>query len=223
LIPAPAGAAAQLAHSLNAMTADLLLRDTLDLKKGEWLLQNAANSNVGRYVIALAKLRGYKTANVVRRAGQAAGLTALGADVVVVDGPGLAEELVRATGGAEIGYGVDAVAGDATGRLAECLADGGTIFTYGLMSGEPCLVQPRILFQKDLRLRGYYMGRPLRKRTPEAQRNLFTDLVSLMADGTLVAEIAGTYPLRDVRSAVRHAAKTGAERVGKVLMAPNLD
>ena len=222
LIPAPKGAAAQLAHSLNAMTADLLLRDTLDLKNGEWLLQNAANSNVGRYVVSLAKLRGYKTANVVRRAAQADGLTALGADVVVVDGPDLAEDVARVTGGADIRFGIDAVAGKATGRPAECLADGGTIFTYGLMSGEPCQIQPRILFQKDLRLRGYYMGRPLRTRSPEAQRDLFADLAALMADGTLVAEIAGTYPLRDVRSAARHAAMSGADRVGKVLVAPSL-
>ena len=40
----------------------------VDLDAGEWVIQNAANSGVGSYLIALAKMRGLKTVNVVRRA-----------------------------------------------------------------------------------------------------------------------------------------------------------
>src|SRR5260370_18884840 len=51
----------------NPPTAALLLSEYVDLKPGEWVVQNAANSGVGRWVIAFAKKRGLKTVNIVRR------------------------------------------------------------------------------------------------------------------------------------------------------------
>jgi NADPH-dependent curcumin reductase CurA len=44
--------------AINPPTAALLLSEYVDLKPGEWVLQNAANSGVGRWVIAFAKTRG---------------------------------------------------------------------------------------------------------------------------------------------------------------------
>ena len=52
---------------INPPTASLLLSDFVDLKSGDWVVQNAANSGVGRWVIAIAKTRGLKTVNIVRR------------------------------------------------------------------------------------------------------------------------------------------------------------
>src|SRR5260370_9891351 len=52
---------------INPPTAALLLSEYVDLKPGEWVVQNAANSGVGRWVIAFAKTRGLKTVNIVRR------------------------------------------------------------------------------------------------------------------------------------------------------------
>src|SRR5438132_2688984 len=70
LIAVPAGIepvhAAML--KINPMTAWRLLHDYVDLKKGDWLIQNAANSAAGRAVIQIARDLGYKTVNVVRRA-----------------------------------------------------------------------------------------------------------------------------------------------------------
>jgi NADPH:quinone reductase-like Zn-dependent oxidoreductase len=43
---------------INPATVYLLLTEYVQLKPGEWLLQNAANSSVGRAVIAIAKARG---------------------------------------------------------------------------------------------------------------------------------------------------------------------
>ncbi|PYJ48222.1 MAG: alcohol dehydrogenase, partial [Verrucomicrobia bacterium] len=51
---------------INPMTAWRLLHDYVDLKKGDWLIQNAANSAAGHAVIQIARELGYKTVNVVR-------------------------------------------------------------------------------------------------------------------------------------------------------------
>jgi len=53
---------------INPPTASLLLDQAPDLKPGDWVVQNAANSGVGRSVVAIAKARGLKTINLVRRA-----------------------------------------------------------------------------------------------------------------------------------------------------------
>src|SRR6267378_3162215 len=52
---------------INPPSAALLLSEYVDLKPGEWVVQNAANSGVGRWVIVFAKKRGLKTVNIVRR------------------------------------------------------------------------------------------------------------------------------------------------------------
>jgi trans-2-enoyl-CoA reductase len=52
--------------SVNPFTADRMLLDFVDLKKGDWVVQNGANSGVGQNVIQLARIRGFKTVNVIR-------------------------------------------------------------------------------------------------------------------------------------------------------------
>src|SRR6266849_5303278 len=76
---------------INPPTALLMLRDIVELKPGEWVIQNVANSAVGRLLIRLARARGLKTMNVVRRDSLFGELKALGADACAVDGPSLAE------------------------------------------------------------------------------------------------------------------------------------
>ena len=52
---------------VNPATAMFMLERYVNLKPGDWVIQNAANSAVGRYIIQLAKTKGVKTLNVVRR------------------------------------------------------------------------------------------------------------------------------------------------------------
>jgi hypothetical protein len=85
---------------INPLTAWRLLHDYVDLQKGDWLIQNAANSAAGRDVIQIAHELGYKTVNVVRRAELIDELRAEGGDVVLVDGEGLRDEVKSATSGA---------------------------------------------------------------------------------------------------------------------------
>jgi NADPH2:quinone reductase len=51
----------------NPLTALLLVTDELDVRPGEWLLQTAAGSTVGKLVVQLGTHFGFKTMNVVRR------------------------------------------------------------------------------------------------------------------------------------------------------------
>jgi NADPH:quinone reductase-like Zn-dependent oxidoreductase len=219
-LPAPEGDAVQLSLAMvNGGTAAVLLEDYVPLEPGEWLIQNAANSNCGRYLIKLASLKGVKTVNVVRRAAVIPELRALGADVVLEDGPDLAARVAAAVGGAPIRFGIDAVAGDATQRIAECLAFGGTVASYGSMTNRRCELDFYLMFMQDLKLIGVSFARQLALRhTREEIRAIYLRIADLTARGVLLAKIAGVYPLERVVEACERAALTGADRDGKVIL-----
>ena len=225
VMPAPEGDAAQLSLMLvNGMTAVILLEDFATLKPGDWLLQNGANSNCGRYIITLAKERGLKTCNIVRRADVADELKAAGADAVVIDSDNaqiLADRVSAATGKADIKLGLDMVAGAAAGRIARCLASGGIVVNYGVMSGEPSQIPFHELFGKEIMFTGMSTGRGMAKRNMPELRRIYAKLAAMIAGGQLRAAIAGTYTLDRATDAFRHAAQTGAARDGKIVLLPN--
>ena len=224
-LPAPEGDAAQLAlTAINGLTAVVLLEDFGTFAPGDWILQNGANSNCGRYLIVLAKERGLRTVNVVRRPEMVAELTALGADAVVLDCEDekeLKRRVDAATGGATLPVGIDMVAGTATNRIAHCVATNGTVVNYGYISGEMCQVHFRELFWRNIKLVGMSTGRGLAILSQETIRALQADLAAKIADGRLHAAIAATYPLAQYAQAFAHALRTGSDREGKVILLPN--
>src|SRR5260370_5681278 len=86
--------------SINPPAAALLLEEFVSLKPGDWIVQNAANSGVGRAVIVFAKQKGVRTINIVRRSELVDELKETGADIVLLAGPNTAAEATRAPGGA---------------------------------------------------------------------------------------------------------------------------
>lgn len=220
-LPAPdQGDAIQLSLlTVNGPTAEVLLEDFADLKSGDWLIQNAANSSCGRYLIRLARLKGVRTVNVVRRPEMVEELRELDGDVVLVDGPDLAQRVAAAVGGAPVKLGIDAVAGPATQRIAECLAPGSTVASYGSMTNTRCEIDFYLMFRNDIRLVGVAFVRQFQvKRTPQQVRAMYARLADLMARGELVAKIAGVYSLDQVVEACARAARTGSDRDGKVIL-----
>ena len=150
---------------INPMTAWRLLHDYVDLKSGDWLIQNAANSAAGRAVIQIARELGFKTVNVVRREELIDELRAEGGDVVLVDGENLRDEVKDATtSDAPIRLGLNAVGGSSALRLANCLAPESTMVTFGAMSLQPLKIPNGLLIFKDLRFRGIWINKWVRQR-----------------------------------------------------------
>ena len=218
LIRAPEGDGVQLSLMVNAFTADLALRDLAPLKPGDWFVQNSANSNVGRILIALAARRGIKTLNIVRRASLVDELKAIGATEVIVEGDRMMQAAADATRGAPLMIGLDGIAGAATGQLAEILSNGATVANFGLMSGRPCEMPSWVLHYKRTKLIGYYAGHNFFQRTVDEQRALIEELAALIADGTLQTKICKTYRFEEYRQAVEHAEDEGAARDGKIVL-----
>jgi trans-2-enoyl-CoA reductase len=200
---------------INPLTAWRLLHDYVDLQRGDWLIQNAANSAAGRDVIQIAHELGYKTVNVVRRAELIDELRAEGGDVVLVDGDNLRDEVKRATGGASIRLGLNSVGGDSALRLANCLAAGGTLVSFGAMSLQPLKIPTGLLIFKDLRFRGIWINKWYDNATPSERTETFGALFNMAKRGLLKTKVEKAYPLSEVKAAVAHAAQ--GKRDGKIV------
>jgi trans-2-enoyl-CoA reductase len=200
---------------INPMTAWRLLHDYVDLKKGDWLIQNAANSAAGRAVIQIAHELDHKTVNVVRRQEVIDELRAEGGDVVLIDGENLRDEVKTATNGAQIRLGLNAVGGDSALRLANCLAPASTMVTYGAMSLQPLKIPNGLLIFKDLRFRGIWINKWYDNATKQERMEAFEPLFGMAKRGLLKTKVEKAYPLTDAKAAVTHAAQ--GKRSGKII------
>lgn len=213
----PNGDAHQYAMGIaNPATALLMLREIVPVDMGQWVIQNAANSSVGQYLIQHAKRLGIRTINVVRRDGLAEKLHNLGADVVLTDGPELVKQVKQATGGAHILLAIDAVAGAASGRLAACLSRGGVMVNYGALSGENVQAPPFQLIGSGITVRGFWLATSPSLAKPEGRGKVFGEIIPLIASGMMRANVEATYPLEHAAEALAHAAR--GEREGKILL-----
>lgn len=202
---------------VNPPTAWLMLHEFVSPKPGSWVIQNAANSGVGHCLIRFAREAGTKSVNVVRRAELVEPLRAFGGDVVLTDGPDLDARVRAAIGDGGLPLAIDAVGGSATQRLARCVQDGGTVVNYGLLSGEPCMMDGREIVFRNVSLRGFWLRRWFMVTPALEIAAMYRKLAGKIAAGTLKVEVEAVYPIRQITQAVAHAARSG--RSGKILMA----
>ena len=200
---------------INPMTAWRMLHDYVQLQKGDWLIQNAANSAAGRAVIQIAHELGYKTVNVVRRAELIEELRGEGGDIVLLDGENLRDEVKTATSGSAIRLALNAVGGDSALRLANCLAPGSTMVTYGAMSLQPLKIPNGLLIFKDLRLRGIWINKWYDNATKQERMEAFEALFGMAKRGLLKTKVENAYPLTEAKVAVTRAGE--GKRSGKII------
>lgn len=201
------------AIKVNPATAWLLLGSIVDLKPGDWFLHNAANSAVGRAVISIARSRGIRMLNVVRREEAVDELKAIGAEIVLLDGDDLPARVTEATGGVGVRLAADAVGGVATNRLASCLLPGGVLVIYGAMSGEVAQLNPGLAVFQNITLRGFWLTRYLMSTERKDLVRLYGELERLVEDGVLASTVDSVFTPEQIKSAVKRAGETSDGKV----------
>lgn len=201
--------------SVNPPTAWQMLEAFVDLKPGDWVIQNAANSGVGRAVIQIARLRGLKTLNIVRRKDLIPELEAEGADIVVTDEIPLSKQIRDLTGNGNAPLGLNAVGGESAREIAKSLSDHATLVTYGAMGLQPLQMSNSLLIFKDLQFRGFWINAWYRRADTREIHGMFDQLIPLVTSGKLKVPVEKTYPLTDAKDALIHACQSG--RKGKIL------
>ena len=201
--------------SVNPPTAWRMLEGFVDLKPGDWVIQNAANSGVGRAVIQIARLRGLKTVNIVRRADLIPELEAAGADVMVKDEIPLSKQIRDLTGNADAPLGLNAVGGESAREIAKSLSDHATLVTYGAMGLQPLQMSNSLLIFKDLCFRGFWINAWYKRADTKEIHGMFDQLTPLVTSGKLKVPVEKIYPLTDAKDALIHASHN--QRKGKIL------
>ncbi|MEX2582858.1 MAG: zinc-dependent alcohol dehydrogenase family protein [Gemmatimonadota bacterium] len=202
---------------VNPTSAWLMLEDELKVQPGEWILQNAANSAVGRFVIQIARMKGYRTINVVRRRDVIGELKEAGADEVICEADeDVVARVQEITGGKGVPYALESVGGGSGSRLAAALGPGGTMLVFGRVGGQPLTIDGGPLLFRGAAVKGWWLTRWFGQATPEQRAELFGTLIPLFVEGKLHAPVGGEYDLADVVAAVRES--ESGRKSGKILL-----
>jgi NADPH:quinone reductase-like Zn-dependent oxidoreductase len=209
---------------INPPTASLLLDEAPDLKPGEWVVQNAANSGVGRSIIAIGRARGLKTINLVRCSELISELQAIGGDLVIVDEDGALDKIQAAIGNGRVPLAIDGVAGKASATIAGVLSEFGTLVVYAFMGGGPVMINPFDLIAKRIVVKGFFLNHPdIGPKIPSALR----ECLPLVASGAIHVPVAATYHLPrcakqfSTRSVAARCCSTSPELLEKTLAKPS--
>jgi trans-2-enoyl-CoA reductase len=218
LIPLPDGIDIHQAAMLtvNPATAWRLLHDFVELRPGEWIAQNAANSGVGRAVIQLARHLGIRTLNVVRRPELVDELLALGADVVVTEETDLRREARGLCGNTLPRLGLNAVGGASALNMANALAPDSPLVTFGAMGRQPLKIPNGLLIFKNISFRGFWLRRWRERAEAQEIRTTYETLADLVHRGVLHTPVHRVFPMSQIAGAINEAGRE--KRGGKVLI-----
>jgi NADPH:quinone reductase-like Zn-dependent oxidoreductase len=189
---------------VNPPTAALCLSEFVDLKPGDWIIQNGGTSAVGRGVIAFAKARELKTVSIVRRPEAIAEVRAAGSDVVLLAGEGIAGQIAEATGKAQIKLGLDGIGGPSMAMVSGAISPGGTLVVYSAMSLQPGVANQLDIIFRDISIRGFWLAYPRIHKSGAFDRAV-RQSAELIAKGVLHVPVAAVYPLEELQEAVAHA------------------
>ncbi|SIO06281.1 NADPH:quinone reductase [Singulisphaera sp. GP187] len=202
---------------VNPATVLAMARHVLVVPKGEWLLQSAAGSVLGRMMIKLGRHDGFKTINVVRRREAMAELQALGGDAVISSSDGPIDTQVRKIVGSDgVKYAIDPVGGETGTGVFQSLAADGRMLVYGTLSQQPLQIDPRLMIAGKRVVEGFWLGHWMRERSIPSALRLFREIANLIRADVLATEIGKSFPIDAIGDAVREAEQVG--RHGKVLL-----
>ena len=200
---------------INPATAYLLLNRYVSLMPGDWIGQTAANSAVGQYIIALAKLAGVKTLNVVRREEAAEQVRQFGGDRVVIQGDNLHKDVEEALDGKKLSLVLDSVAElpwaswPSRSRMAVRLS------SMPFKAGSSQSYSPGDLIYRGLSLHGFWLINWIRNAPRTEIQEIYQKLGDLVADGSLSAVVESVYALEQFKEAFDQSLKSN--RGGKIL------
>ncbi|KAK9826125.1 hypothetical protein WJX81_006454 [Elliptochloris bilobata] len=197
-VPAEVGDHQAAQFLVNPMTAYGFLED-LQVPADEWLLHNGASSVLGRELLCMARRRGTKLINVVRRHEAVDELKALGADEVICS----TDEPVAQKGGA--------------------------LYLYSLMGGEVVEVPGSDVLFRAVVLHGWWLNVWLASLSPQQLRAALQPLytvgtrtqavMGMLADGTVrPPPPRKVYHLDEAGAAVEDAQQKSAGGMGKVML-----
>lgn len=182
------------------------------------IINNAANSSVGRLFTASADHHQIATISVVRSADRAYELAARYPNVPVVstDNPDWVQQIRAIADGRPIPVALDPVGGPIAGHLISLLSSGGTLITYGAMDPENIPLHASVLLGHEIGIRGLTIGRWLNGVASERRASDIASVTAIAIALSAEFDVAGTYPLDQITDAAKHVNAPG--KIGTVIV-----
>ncbi|WP_198334781.1 zinc-binding dehydrogenase [Psychrobacter namhaensis] len=210
----------EIAAQLIAMPLSaLMVIEFLELKSGQWVIHNAANGAVGTSLAMLAAARGINTINVVRSADAVAELEAL--DIknnINSSDEDWKDQVRKIIGDDKISGAIDSVGGESSNDLLSLLGHGGTLASFGIMSGQPMALDPTNIIFKQVTIKGFWGSKISQEMSVENKQRLIDELIERAINGNLKLPVEATFDLADIKKAVD--GKLQSNKNGKVLLKP---
>lgn len=205
--------------AINPSTAYRMLKDFVNLEKGDAVIQNAANSACGLIVIQLCRAWGINTVNVVRDRLEIESLKTFlkeaGATVVLTEDEIKSTDVFKSGKLRKPKLALNCVGGQNAVDIMRYLEVGGTMVTYGGMSMQHMPLPSSFFIFKDYRMVGLNIGVWLGNEDNAAERErMFKELCDLIQKGSLKAPPYVLIDLENYKDAF-HANAFGKGMIGK--------
>ncbi|AGP59305.1 hypothetical protein M271_39620 [Streptomyces rapamycinicus NRRL 5491] len=216
-VPVPDGVSDETAALMlvNPLTLCMLYRGVEEALRGQAgpVLQTAAGSSVGRLVSAAAVRHDLQLINLVRSTSGAEKVRTLypSQPVIATCDDDWREQVRLHAGERDVQVVLDCVGGAMTQDLAELLADGGTLISYGHPGSGTTSLEALPLMARALTVRGMSILRWM-SRTPGERAQDVAFAQDLAQNTPDLLEVAASYDLADFKPAIEHArrpAKSG--------------
>ena len=195
-------------------TAYGALVDRANVKPGDTVILTAASSSVGLAAIQIVKAQGATSIATTRTSAKRQQLLDLGADhVIVTQDEDLPARVREITGGDLARVAFDAVGGSFLDPLARAVAPSGTIYLYGLLSGE-ANNYPVSAFVKSISLTAFMLTE---LNTPERLEPMKRYVYDHLADGSFRPRVDRVFPFEEATEAYLYLESN--QQVGKVVIA----
>lgn len=205
---------------VNPVTAYLMLVKVLKCRKGEVLMQSAANSELGKMVIRLCKELGVETINLIRNNEQAAHLKSIGANHIIdITKDDLKAQVHKITGGKGVPYALDPIGGQLASDMVQCLGLKGRMLVYGTLTRDPIVFSPRDLMTPLTRIDGFFLPNYLERKSMLQKLMIIKKVERLVQKGILQSEVGPIFPIDSYTEALAAVNQPGNK--GKVLLRPN--
>jgi NADPH:quinone reductase-like Zn-dependent oxidoreductase len=136
----------------------------------------------------------------------ARGLYPVHPDLVVLDDDEAPIKVGEVLGESRPRLALDAVGGEASGRLIKLLGPERTFVSYAAPSCAPMAISPFDVIFNDLLIRGFSTGYPrFTSKIPRA----IDEAAKMIVDGRVHVPITATYPLEEFKAAIAHALRGG--------------
>ncbi len=217
VLPLPSSIADEVGAQLIAMPLSTrMLLQFLDVKAGDWIVQNAANGAVGKTLAMLAKAHGVNILNLVRREDVIPELTALGINhVIAMTQADWQAQAKAVTNGAPIVRAIDSISGQAARDLLDLLSVAGTFVSFGSAKREPIPVLADDLIFRRITVKGFWGAQVSKEIDATTKKAMLNELLHLASTGELKLPVDAIFSLEQSSQAM--AAQYASSRNGKIL------